>query len=62
MRSHLKCEGVPMQKKGGNSHEDKSCDIGFIGLLGAGWDCAREISTPSSHFPRTMLAGLTDKS
>ena len=32
MRSHLKCEGVPMQKKGGNSHEDKSCDIGFIGL------------------------------
>ncbi len=28
MRSHLKCEGVPMQKKGGNSHEDKSCDIG----------------------------------
>ena len=32
MRSHLKCEGVPMQNKGGNSHDDNACDIGFIGL------------------------------
>ena len=32
MRTHLECEGEPMQNEGGNQNTSTACDIGFIGL------------------------------